>query len=155
RHSAALIVPDHQTINDHLDEMFATVIDAGRFGDVVRTAIDAHTHEAGAADFLPQRLVLLLAAPLDRCGQVQFRALGTLHDLLDDLVSSLRADRQAARGAVRLTESSEQDSQVVVDFRYGADGRARTLAGGLLLDADGWRQAADVLDLRFLHLAEK
>ena len=57
--------------------------------------------------------------------------------------------------AVRLAEPGVEDAQVVVDLGDGADGRARALARRLLLDADGRRQAGDVLDLRLLHLAEE
>src|SRR5262249_5097147 len=64
-------------------------------------------------------------------------------------------DRDLADGTVGLTEASVEDAQVVVHLRDGSDGRARTLARRLLLDADGRRQAADVLDLRLLHLAEE
>ena len=93
--------------------------------------------------------------PLERGQQVQLRPLGQRQDLLDDLVGRLRADRDLAGRAVRLAEPGVEDAQVVVDLGDGADGRARALAGRLLLDADGRRQAADVLDLRLLHLAEE
>ena len=60
-----------------------------------------------------------------------------------------------AGGAVGLAEPGVEDAQIIVDLGDGADGRTRALAGRLLLDADGRRQAADVLDLRLLHLAEE
>src|SRR5579875_2059769 len=47
-----LIAPHHDAIDDHLDEMFTAMIDAGRFLDVVRFAIDTHPHEAVAANFI-------------------------------------------------------------------------------------------------------
>ena len=58
-------------------------------------------------------------------------------------------------GQYGCAEPGVQDAQVIVNLRDGADGRARAFAGRLLFDADGRRQAADVLDLRLLHLAEE
>src|SRR6187401_2684835 len=57
--------------------------------------------------------------------------------------------------AARLAEAGVEDAQVVVDFGHSTDGRAPALARGLLLDADGRRQAADMFDLRLLHLPEE
>src|SRR5262249_10279697 len=74
---------------------------------------------------------------------------------LDDLVGRLRADGDTALRAEGLTEPGVEDAQIVVDFRDGADCRTRRVARCLLLDADGRRQAADVIDTRLLHLAEE
>src|SRR5207302_9498931 len=87
--------------------------------------------------------------------QVQLAPLRQRQDFVDDLVRRLRADGDLTRRAVRLAEPGVEDAEVVVDLGDGADGRARAFAGALLLDADGRRQAADVLDLRLLHLAEE
>ena len=48
-----------------------------------------------------------------------------------------------------------EDAQVVVDLGDGADGRARVGRGALLLDGDGRREAAQVVDLGALELAEE
>src|SRR5262249_17731170 len=56
---------------------------------------------------------------------------------------------------VRLAQAGVEDAQVIVNLGDGADGGARALARGLLLDADRGGEAADVLDLRLLHLAEE
>ena len=84
---------------------------------------------------------------------------GEYGKLLDDLARKgfprARIDGEVARRAVRLAQPGVEDAEVVVDLGDGADGRARALARGLLLDADGRRQAADVFDLRLLHLAEE
>ena len=56
---------------------------------------------------------------------------------------------------MRLAEPGEEDAQVVVDLGDRADGRARALARRLLLDADGRREAGDLLDLRLLQGGEE
>jgi len=56
---------------------------------------------------------------------------------------------------VRHAHAREQHAEVVVDLRDGADGRARILRGGLLLDRDRGRQSLDGVDLGLLHLLEE
>ena len=67
----------------------------------------------------------------------------------------LGGDRPAALRAVALADAGVEDAQVVVNLGDGADGRARVAAGRLLLDADGRRQAAEVIDVGLLQLAEE
>src|SRR5262249_6491759 len=97
---------------------------------------DPHADEAGPADFLPHRFVLFLAATLERRHQVELRSLRQRHDLIDDLVGGLAADRDLAARAVLLAEPGPEDPQIVVHLRDSADGRARVLARGLWLDTD-------------------
>src|SRR5262249_32394235 len=117
--------------------------------------IDTHPHKAFRADLVPDRFVLLLPLPLDRGHHIDLRPLREGENLLDDLIGGLRADWNLAVRAPRLAEPGVEHAQVVIDFRDRTDGRARTLAGGLLLDADRRRKATDVLDLGLLHLPEE
>src|SRR5262245_2925374 len=54
-----------------------------------------------------------------------------------------------------LADAGEQDAQIIVYLGDRADGRARVLAGGLLLDADGRRKAGEIVNIRLLQLAEE
>jgi hypothetical protein len=56
---------------------------------------------------------------------------------------------------VRRAGAGVQQAQVVVDFGDGADGGARVVAGGLLLDGDGGRQPFDQVDIRLFHQLQK
>src|SRR5262249_19806772 len=117
--------------------------------------VHTHAHEARAADLVPHRLVLFLSFALDRRQYVQLAALRQAKQFVDDFVGGLRADGGAARRTMRVAQPREQDAEVIVDFRNRAHRRARALARRLLFDADRRRQAADVLDLRLLNLAEE
>jgi hypothetical protein len=59
--------------------------------------------------------------------------------------------RDVVDGAVRRAGAREQQPQVVVDLGDGADGGARVVAGGLLLDRDRGRQALDQVDVGLVH----
>src|SRR5206468_11290639 len=91
----------------------------------------------------------------DRGEQQKTRALGQGMDAGDDLLARLGSDRPTALRAVSLPDARVQHAQIVVDLRDGADGGARVLAGRLLLDADGGREAGQIIDVRLLKLAEK
>ena len=74
---------------------------------------------------------------------------------LHDLLGGLPGDGPAAVGAVRRADGGVEQAQVVVDLGDGADGGARTAAGGLLLDGDGRAEAFDGIHVGPLDLVEE
>jgi hypothetical protein len=52
-------------------------------------------------------------------------------------------------------DGREQEPEVVVNFRDGSDGRARTARGRFLLDRNGWTEPIDRIYFGPLHLIEK
>jgi hypothetical protein len=127
----------------------------GRGLERVDLAVDLDADEAAAAQLLEEVLVLALAVGDDGGEQDQAGVLGVVEELLDDLLRGGGADRLAALGAVLDADAGVEDTQVVVDLGDGADGGARVVGGALLLDGDGGREAAQVLDLGALELAEE
>ena len=104
---------------------------------------------------LEQVLVLALLAADHRGQDEELRPRRQGEDAGDDLLARLGGDRPAALRAVPLADAGVQHAQVVVDLGDRADGRARVVAGGLLLDGDRRRQAADVIDVGLGHLAQE
>ena len=147
--------PDDGAVDHDLDPVLAAVGQLGRLVQVNRLAIDPHPGEARGPQVVPERLVGLVVAALDRRHHVDLRPLGQVQHLLDDLVGRLRADRDVALRAVRLPQPGEEDAQVIVDLGDGADRRPRALAGRLLLDADRRREARDPLHLRLLERCQE
>ena len=121
----------------------------------VDLAVDLDADEAAAAQLLEEVLVFALAVGDDGGEQDQAGVFGLVEQLLDDLLRRGGADRLAALGAVLDADAGVEDAQVVVDLGDGADGGARVVRGALLLDGDGGREAAQVLDLGALELAEE
>ena len=118
-------------------------------------AIDAGADEAALEHVGEEVLVLALLAADDRGEDEEARPLRQGQDAADDLLARLGRDRPAALRAVALADAGVEHAQVVVNLGDGADGRARVAAGGLLLDADGRRQAAEVVDVGLRQLAEE
>ena len=79
------------------------------------------------------------------------RVLRQREHVVHHLRHRLRGERDAVLGAVRLADAGEEQPQVVVDFGDRADGGARVVAGRLLLDGDGGRQALDQVHVRLFH----
>ena len=119
--------------------------------DVVHLPVHAHAHESLRAQILEQIQVLALAFDHQRREDHQARVLGKLQDMVDHLRHALRRQHQAVIRAMRLADARVEQPQVVVDFGDGAYGRARIVAGGLLLDRDRRRQALDQVDIRLFH----
>ena len=72
-----------------------------------------------------------------------------------NLLRGLLGDFFATFGAVRVADSRPGQTNVVVDFGDGADGWARVLGGGLLVDGDGRREAFDEVHVGLVHLAQE
>ena len=117
--------------------------------------IDAHPRIPAGANLVPQRFVLLANLDIERGHQVELRARRLGHDLVDDLVGRLRADRNIAGRAMRRAQPRHQHAEVIVNFGHRADRRARRVPHVLLLDGDRGRQPLDMIELRLLHLADE
>ena len=134
--------------------MALVLVEAGRVGDVDHLAIDADADEALAPSTVEDPVALGLAVLDQRTEDEQARPLGQGEDLVDDLLDALALDGVAVR-AVRDADPGEQQAEVVVDLRDGADRRPRVARRALLVDRDGRRQPVDLVDVRLLHLTEE
>ena len=83
------------------------------------------------------------------------RALGQTHQPVDDLLRALPTDDGATHRAVRDADAGEQETQVVVDLRDGADRGSRVPGGGLLVDGDRGREPLDEVAVRLVHLPQE
>ena len=54
-----------------------------------------------------------------------------------------------------LSDASIEYAQVVINLGDGADRGARIASRGFLLNADGRRQAGEIIDIGFLQLAKE
>ena len=132
--------------------MLAHLVEDDVLGEVADGAVDADAREAAAPRGDEELLVLALPIAHERAQDEQPRAFGVLHDLVDDLLDRLRDDRDAVGRAMRDADAREEEPQVVVDLRHGADGRPRVPRGALLVDGHRGREPLDEVDVRLLHL---
>ena len=153
---AAVLVGTNDDAVDHdLNVVLAVFIERDRLREVIDAAVHAHAHIPAAAGIVEHLLVLAFARTDDRRKDLHARRLRQRRDLIDDLVDRLAADLLAALRAVRHADTRPQQTQIVVDLRDRADGRARIFTGGLLVDGDGRTHAVDGVDVGLVHLPEK
>ena len=118
-------------------------------------AIDTQTHEALRFQFGKQVELLALAVGHDGREDHQLGVLGQCQHVIDHLGHALGLERLAVLRTVRRTGTGVEQAQVVVDLGDRANGGARVVAGSLLLDGNGRRQAFDQVDIRLLHQLQK
>ena len=132
-------LPRHQTIHHHFDVVGVVLIQFDVVGEFPHLAIDPHPgktlrHQA------PQQLHMgALLAPHHRRQQLIADPFRQRHNLVHHLIDGLGSDRAIALGAVGFTGAAEEQAQVILDFRHRAHGGAWVVAGGFLVDRNGWR----------------
>ncbi len=144
-----------QPVDDDVDRMIAPAVELDVLVERTEHAVDARLREPLLLQLGKLFLELPFSAADDRSEHVDAGILRIHHHHVHDALERLRRDLASALMAVRDADVGEQQPQVIVDFRDGADRRSRIRGGGLLLDGDGRRQAVDQIDVRLLHLLEK
>ena len=76
-------------------------------------------------------------------------------DAGNDLLNGLASDGLTALVAMRLSNGRKQQTEVIVDLCYGADGRTRAARNRFLFDRDRGAQTFDRVDVGFFKLVEK
>ncbi len=125
----------------------------------------------GAEDFAPEQdaQVALLAEEFEKLrGGALFRVAGAdgkgdkkgavgeaLRCVAHDATGGLGLDWLVTLRARSSGQTGEEQFEVVVDLRDGADGRAGGFDIVRLLDGDGRRDALDAVDARFVHAVEE
>ena len=145
-----------QAVHHDIDVVLFVLLQLGQFAGLehlARLAVgaDAKAHVALRLHVLEQLDELALAVARHRGQHHQPRVGRQRHRRIDHLADTLRLQRQAVVRAEGRAGAGVEQAQVVVDLGDGADGGARVVAGGLLLDADGRRQALDDIDIGFVH----
>ena len=117
--------------------------------------VDDRAGIALGAQLVDEVLVLALTAAHDRGEHLEARALIHRANAIDNLLVCLRLNASPTFGAVRDARARVEQTQVVVDLRDCANGRARVARRGLLVDGDGGRQALDEVHVGLVHLSEE
>jgi hypothetical protein len=112
---------------------------------------DAEAHEALRLHRVEQVGMLALAVRTTGARIISLVSSGSASaaSTICDTLCACSGD--AVVGAVGRAGAGVEQAQVVVDLGDGADGRARIVAGGLLLDRDRRRQPFDQVDVGLFH----
>ena len=144
-----------KAVDHNFDGVVLALIELEVFFHAHQFAVDPGAGEAMLNQLLHFLLELALAAAND--GSQNHHAVFGLevHDASDDLIGRLARDGAPALRAMRYANGCIEQAQVIVDLGDRTDGRARTAAGGLLLDRNGRTESIDGVDVGTLHLIEE
>ena len=146
---------NNETVDDDLDRVLKLLLQLGRVLETNHLIVDDRARVTLGAQFVDEVLVLALTATHDRGQHLESRALVHRAHAVDDLLGCLGLNAGATLGAVRHAGAGVEQTQVVMDLRDRADGRARVTRGRLLVDGDGGRQAFDEVHVGLVHLSEE
>ncbi len=155
RQPRADVALHHQAVDHHVDVVGEFLVERLDVGDLVEGAVDLDALVALAQEVGEFLFVFALAAAHHRRQHVNARAVRQRQHAVDHLRHGLAFDRQAGGRRIGHADARPQQAHVIVDLGDGADGGARVLRGGLLLDRDRRRQAVDLVDVRLLHHLEE
>jgi len=144
-----------QSVDDNRDVVLDPLVESEVVGEAHDPAIDAGADVAALEHVREEVLEFALLPANDRGENEEAGLRRQRKNPVDDLFAGLGGDRPPAVGTVALTDPSVENAQEVRDLGHGADGRSRVAARGLLLNADGRRQPADVVHVRLGQLAEE
>ena len=144
-----------EAVDDNLNGVLELLLQLGGVFEAHHFIVDDRAGIALGAQLVDEVLVLALTAAHDRGEHLEARALIHRANSVDDLLRSLGLDAGTTLGAVRHTRARVEQTQVVVDLRDRANGRARVARRGLLVDGHGGRQTLDEVHVGLVHLSEE
>ena len=142
-HAYSFGIAEAEAILHHLEQIFFFTVKTGvtlrskQFLDFLVRKILRHRHREGDDQ-------ARVAGGLCACGQCSVNG-----------VRRIAMDGASAAAAEQLRRAREQELQVVVQLRHGADRRARSAHRVGLVDRDGRRYAVYGVDLRLVHAVEE
>ena len=147
----AQVGPHLEAIDDCLHGVLAAHIEFGRAIQFHHFTVDAGAYETGGLQFFDELGMFSLALGDGRREQHHGGSFRMLEHRINHLAHGLRGQIDVMVRAAGRARPGVQQAQVIVDFRDRADGGARIVRGGLLLDRDCRRQPLDGVDVRLLH----
>ena len=145
----------HEAVHDGVHVLDLGFVDFDFGGDVHRLAVDDQNAAAFLAYFGEDEIELFAVLLEDRRAQLDLGALGQREDGFEDLARRTAGGQLAGARAVRHADGGVEKIEVAGDVGHGADGGARVVGDGLLLDGDDGRQAVHEIHVGLGHLRDE
>src|SRR5947209_2858805 len=135
--------------------MFLLLIQFDLITEVIDRAIDANTDIAGSTLLLKDIFIFTFASLHKWRKQKNTCPFGQAQHCISNLLECLLTHLTSAFWTVWMTDASVEQTQVVVDFGHGANGRAWVMSRALLIDGDSGREAVNVVNVGLFHLVQE
>jgi hypothetical protein len=142
-------------IHDERDGVLLFFVERRDLVELMRLAVDHDAHEAAFLQLDEELFVFAFAVHHQRRHERERRARRQPEHFVGDFFRRLRFDRLAALMTVLNAHLGVEHAQVVGDLGDRSHRRSGIARGALLLDGDGRRKPAQVIDVRSLELSQK
>ena len=142
-------------VDEALYRVAALFVELYRLFEPVERAVDARAHVALLVQLQQQVLVFALLRLDDRRVYLERLSVIFFENEVYYLVDTVAVHLASAFRTVRRPRAPEEQTQIVVYLRDGADGRARVVARALLFYRDGRREARYVVYVRLVRHSEE
>ena len=116
--------------------MALVFIELNVVGQLAHFSIDPHPGKTFGGQAADQFGVGALFATHNWRKQLIPRGFRQGEDLIDHFINGLRPDRTITLGAMRIAGPTEQQTQIILDFRDSSNSRTWVVTGGFLIDRD-------------------
>jgi hypothetical protein len=140
-----------QAVDDDVDVVLLGLLQLGQGVGLDHRAVDAEAHVARACMSWKSSANSPLRSRTTGASTSSRVSSGSASTASTIWLTLCACSGRRVVGAEGRAGARVEQAQVVVDLGDRADGGARVVAGGLLLDADGRRQALDDVDIGLVH----
>ena len=147
--------PKHQSVHDDLNIVFFVFLQRNGFGKVIQIAVHANTDVPPFFGIGKHFFVHTLLPSHNGSQDHEPRSFFHHQDPINDLVGGLLTDLLAAHGTVRNSDTSIQQTKIIVNFRHGSHRGTGIFGCGLLVDGDGGRKSVDGINVGLIQLSQK
>ena len=131
--------------------MLEFLVELGCLGNLIERAVDFYTFKSATLEFSQFLAEFALLAARDGRQQQKARPFRHGQHTIHHLGHGLRFNWQAGRRRIGHADPRPKQAHIIMDFRDGADGGARIMAGGFLFDRNRGREPFDRIHIRLLH----
>ena len=153
--AAQRIRTDDNTVYNHLNIVLEGLSQRNFFIKFTHNTVNTNARKSFFSQIFKELDVLALATQNNRSQDIGSTSLTSLEDFIGNLICCLALNNATALRAVRSTHASIQKAQVIVDFCYSTDGRARISGSGLLVNRHSWRKTVNRVKIWLIHLSQE
>ena len=144
-----------KSVYNNIDIMLDILVKFNFFRKFIHVAINTNSYIAHLNSLFKYLGMLTLSSSYNRCQHLNSCAFRQCHDTVHNFINALLSDFLTAVRAVRNTDSCIKQSEIIINFSNGTNGRTWVTVIGFLVNTNRRRQAFNLLHIRLLHLSQE